>query len=382
MDGLLKKILYAYKKKLNLVFYLTILIPTLLIEHYAFADAIQREYRSANFLGKGDTGIADAKGFDAIFYNPAGIAQGKGILNEIIIVTPQAEVSTNIMELSNSLTGKSNTSVLQLLSQNQNKSYSAAIQNYTGVIFRKVAIGAFARGSANYYNYTDLSIPSGFSQVDTNMRYGAHLTIAQPLLNDRIFIGLTGKYLQKDQIKFKIDSSSPDYSGSNNILDSLINTNQRKGAGIGADVGMMFLLEKNTGTQLGIAYRNIGMTYRWVADSNKGAPTPEPTTLDVGFVSAVGTTRNKISLSLDVVDVLNTQKQIFLKRSHIGLEYSLLDMFGVQTGINQGYWVYGGYFGTKVVRIEGGVFTEEMGNKFKENPNQSAFVRVVVGWLN
>ena len=44
-----------------------------------------RLYRSAYFLGRGDTGIADADNHEAILYNPAGLALGKGLIQRICI---------------------------------------------------------------------------------------------------------------------------------------------------------------------------------------------------------------------------------------------------------------------------------------------------------
>src|SRR5689334_2467079 len=58
-----------------------------------------RLYRSAYFLGRGDTGISIADEQDAIFYNPAGIAYGKGIYKKTVLAAPQIEVSESTRDL-------------------------------------------------------------------------------------------------------------------------------------------------------------------------------------------------------------------------------------------------------------------------------------------
>ncbi len=56
----------------------------------ALAEEIRREYRSARHLGMGDAGTATATGVDAIFYNPAGMANTNGkMLSEIVLASPQ-----------------------------------------------------------------------------------------------------------------------------------------------------------------------------------------------------------------------------------------------------------------------------------------------------
>ncbi|MCX6128345.1 MAG: hypothetical protein NTX25_04685, partial [Proteobacteria bacterium] len=56
-------------------------------------------YRSPYYLGRGDTGVATADYQEAIFYNPAGLAQGKGLYKETVLISPSVEVSTKTKDL-------------------------------------------------------------------------------------------------------------------------------------------------------------------------------------------------------------------------------------------------------------------------------------------
>lgn len=345
----------------------------------AFSQELQREFRSAEFLGKGDTGIATAKGMDAVFYNPAGIAQGKGILSEIVGASPQLEGTENLKQLYDSYNG-GNKSALQVLAENQNTVFSGAAQNYTGIIFRKVGIGFLDRANANAYEGIDSNTGIPTANIYAANRSGVYLTLAHDFFSERLYLGMNGKFLQKKEINLSISALSAESQLSNGSLSTVINNNLNQGSGIGADIGTMLILNKEYYTQAGIVCRNIGMQYRWVPDGNS-PPTAEPTVLDIGLSSSFGTKKSKVTVAGDLRDLTNNQNAVLAKRIHLGIEYTLLDKFGITAGINQGYPTYGVFFKATVVKAETGMYTEEIGTRAGEYPSQRIFARIVVGWL-
>ncbi len=377
MDGL-----GNYKKNFIVTFYFISILTFFLLHQNTYSQELQREYRSAYYLGKGDTGIATATGEDAIFYNPAGIAQGKGILNEVLLASPQVEATQNIDQLYNSYNANgNNNSALQLLSQNQNTIYSAAGQNYSGLIFRRVALGVLDRANTNAYEGIDPTTGIPTANIYAANRAGVYLTLAQDFFDNRLFIGMNGKYIQKKELNLKLSALDAETKLSNSSLSSVINNSLNHGNGIGADFGMMYVLNKETATQIGVVYRNIGMQYRWTIPEGSTAPSAEQTVLDVGFNTSTGTKKSRVSFAADIRDITNVQNAVFGKRVHLGLEYSLMDTFGVMTGLNQGYATFGIFFHTKIVQFESGMYTEEIGSRLGEYPSQRIFARVVVGWL-
>ncbi len=371
-----------YIKKFTVTFYF-IFIITIFFQHQNInSQELQREYRSAYYLGKGDTGIATATGEDAIFYNPAGIAQGKGILNEILLASPQIEATQNIDQLYKSYNSSENSnSALQLISENQNTIYSAAGQNYSGLIFRRVALGVLDRANTNAYEAIDPTTGIPTANIYAANRAGVYLTLAHDFFDSRLFIGINGKYIQKKEINLKLTALDAETKLSNSSLSKVINNSLDQGNGIGADFGMIYVLNKETATQIGVVYRNIGMQYRWTVPEGSKAPSAEPTVLDVGFNTSTGTKRSRVSFAADIRDIANVQNTVFGKRVHLGLEYSLMDIFGVMTGLNQGYATFGIFLHTKFVQLESGMYTEELGSRLGEYPSQRIFARAVVGWL-
>ncbi|APJ02937.1 hypothetical protein [Silvanigrella aquatica] len=372
MDGL------GYQKK-NIKF--ALIFVTLLIFQNIYAQELQREYRSAYFLGRGDTGIATATGEDAIFYNPAGIAQGKGIISEIILASPQGEATQNVNQIINSYSNSDSGSAIQFLAQNQNSIYSAAAQNYSGLIFRRVALGILERANANAYEGIAPATGIPTANIYAANRTGVYLTLARDFWDNKLFIGMNGKFIQKKELNLSISALNAETQLSNSSLSSVINNSLNQGDGIGTDLGMMLVLNKETNTQIGIVYRNIGMQYPWTTPEGSAPPTAEPTVLDAGISTTYGTKRSKITIAADIRDVTNTQNAVFGKRVHLGAEYSLMDTFGIMGGLNQGYGTYGMFLHTKIVKVEGGMYTEELGARLGEYPSQRLFARVVLGWL-
>lgn len=375
MDGFRKQIIIAFR-----MIY-TILIPFLFISFTKiYSQELQREYRSAHFLGRGDTGIATAIGVDAIFYNPAGVAQEKGILSEIVVASPQVEATQNLDQLYNSYTG-SNTSALQTLAQNQNTVFSGATQSYSGIIFRKVSLGILDRANANAYEGIDPNTGIPTANIYAANRTGVYITLSNDFLDNRLFIGMSGKFIQKKEVNLSLSALNAETQLSNNSLNSVINNSLNQGAGIGTDLGLIFVLSKEYSTQIGIVYRNIGMQYKWTNPDGSTQPSPEPTVLDLGFSTSFGTKRSRVSLDADLRDVTNAQNTVLGKRVHLGMEYSLSDLFGIMLGLNQGYGTYGTFVHLKFLRVEAGMYTEEIGSRLGEYPSERIFARAVVGWL-
>ena len=107
-----------------------------------------RLYRSAGLLGRGDAGISSADDEDAIFYNPAGLALGKGIYKKTVLLSPQIEISSNTRDLIRRISLEKADAIDTALDQ-IGKPNHASYQNFTGIVLRRAALGAFASGSLN-----------------------------------------------------------------------------------------------------------------------------------------------------------------------------------------------------------------------------------------
>ncbi|BBH52142.1 hypothetical protein [Fluviispira sanaruensis] len=371
MDG----IIIFIKSRFNITILVIILFKTQVI----YSQELQREYRSSRFLGRGDTGIADANGGDSIFYNPAAIAYANNILNEIVIISPQIEGTSNFISLYDSAQGNGN--VASLLAANQNKVYSAAGQSLTGIIFKKVSLGVMDRINSNIYAGIDPTTGIPTANIYGANRAGVYFTLAHDFFDGHLLVGINGKYIQKREVNLSISALDVDSEISNNSLKTMITNSLNVGSGVGADIGLLLVLHKESSTQLGITVRNLGMQYRWTVPEGSKAPTSEPTVFDTGFKTTFGTKKSRVGIYADFRDISNTENTDIGKRIHLGAEYVLNNFFGIMTGLNQGYPTFGLFLNFKFIKIEGGMYTEEIGKITGSLPSERFFSRIVLGWL-
>ena len=355
----------------------SLLLPTTLALP-AWAAGLQRDFRSAHALGAGDTGVASVEGSDAIFYNPAGMAQSKTLVSEVLLASPQFTVSDTSASLYKDIKAKKETT--DLVQKYNNKPIHAGIQNFSGVVFKRAAFGLLQQTefNASAGNDPKRGLRARASAVGLG---GAYFALARPFLGDSLFLGTTVKVVHKGQADFDLgplDAEKLKGSGAKSLLKDSV----RRGTGAGADFGMMWrATDAQIKPALGVVVRNVGMNYNLGASVGKPLPTKEPTVVDVGITCEPGTKRSSARLSIDLRDASNTQKVTVFKRLHAGAELSFQSILGVMGGLNQGYPTYGAYLALKVVRIEAGSYSEELGVNPGDQRGRRFFGRVSVGWV-
>lgn len=365
---------------------LCLVVTSSLVTLNAQATELFKEYRSAHHLGMGDAGVANPTGHDAIFYNPAGIAQGKKLLNEISVLSPTVVISDNSRKLVKEIQsgninagGEDTGSIVDSAKEFQGKQQHVGLQNFTGVVFRRAALGVLTTSSVDAL-YT--SIPSAFS-ANAFVRNGVYATAARGFFNDSLYLGVNYKYIIKSEIGQSIKA-----------LD-LLNEEKRKqlttleqckgvftcGTGHGVDLGLIWTNDKaDSRPRIGVTVHNVGDTKFYKYKSDGTAPNSELQTIDVGLGLEPKARNSGINLYLDVRDVANRQKQNIFRRLHLGGEISFQGVAGVMGGLSQGYPTFGAFVNVKFVRFDGGVYTEDTGDFFMHRKDKRFFGRMIVGW--
>lgn len=331
-------------------------------------------YRSAYFLGRGDTGIASADDQEAVFYNPAGLANGKGIYKETILASPQVEVSQSTRDLASQLTAKTANTDAQSQEQNQiniiknniGKSNHLGENDFSGVILHRVAIGVFESSNVDMLAYDDPNA-GGLEAVHAaaDATAGATFSLADHVLSDKFSVGVTGKYIERGRAE--VDASAADI---NTLQQKLQDKNSLlgQGTGAGADVGLMYNAGGRTNPSLGITVDDVGGTHV--------QPT-QPTNLDLGLKQTVnigasittGTQFSHLKLLADYHDATGAVISDPRLRTHFGTELDVLGTVGVTMGLNQGYPTAGCFLDLHFVRLDFAMYTEEMGDRAGEQPD-------------
>lgn len=345
----------------------------------AYGAEITREYRSARYLGMGDAGTALAEGHDALFYNPAGIADVKGLINEVIILSPQLEAGANAKDLYNQIQAK--TSTFDILKSIEGDPQHVAVQNYTGLVFRRSALGVYERAQTGLFLGTDPTKGMLVAQADVYARAGFHSAFGQSFFGDSLLVGLNLKFAHKAEGHVSLDALTAQDQLKGVSASSALSKYVKRGNGVGADTGIIWKISDKSQTRFGLVLRNVGgMKYRWPVPSTSTAPSSDKQVLDLGISLAPQTKKSSATISIDYRDALNANGESPYKRIHLGGRLSFRGLLGFTAGLNQGYPTYGAFLNLKLMRAEVGTYSEELGQNPGDMRSKRIFARLAVGW--
>lgn len=341
----------------------------------AVAGEDQRLYRSAHYLGRGDTGVAIADDHEAIMYNPAGIAQGKGIYKKTVLLSPMVEVSDDARNLAREL-GEENADTTSALKKRVGRNQHIGVYNMTAIVLRRAAIGVLASATTDILVYKSPD-NGGLESVDAKARetIGPTFTLAESFWNDRLLIGGTFKYLQRGQAQVNANITDADKI-QNMKSEDLFGT----GTGTSTDLGLMLKGSSRLNPAFGITVHNVGGT-KFTPLSDK-APTPDPLkqTVDVGVAVQPGTRLSKFRLLADYLDATNTQEESPYKKIHLGGELSIYDVVGFTCGMAKGWSSGGVYIDLYLLRMDAGIYIHEVSERAGVRPDKRLFLRLSAGF--
>ncbi len=331
-------------------------------------------YRSPYFLGRGDTGVSTADNAEAIFYNPAGLAQGKGLYKETVLISPSLQVSTKTKDL-----------VRQVLVQQDNdpdtlrsylgKNLHLGFSNFTGVVFRRAALGVLVSSDTNVM-LAKSAKNRGLETLhaETVANRAAVFSVAEGFLNQKLMLGATGKYIMRNDAK--LDVSALD---SSNISDQLSSNDVSISRnGVGVDLGLMYDMEKLP-WRFGVHVENLGTTKLNAGDST-ATDKRLPQIVTVGTAFDMTTKMSSLVVQADFRDAGGTVEKDTFKRLHLGSELQFAKVFGFMGGLNQGYPTIGLFLNLYVMRFDIGAYTEEVGSTAGVRPDQRIFFRLKAGF--
>lgn len=335
-----------------------------------------RLYRSAYFVGRGDTGISVADDEDAVFYNPAGLALGKGIYKKTILASPHLEVSKATRDFARRIGIEQDDAIDTSLDQ-VGKPNHARYQNFTGILLRRAALGAIASGTVDVLaakSANDGGLES--IQAAASQNLGLTFTVAESFWGDRLLLGITGKYVTRGKGYLEASAADADAAKAKvkNPSDFVA-----LGEGGGADVGLMYRGSGRANPRFGITVNDVGDT--------SISPQDETTlnldlkqTVNLGVSIEPGTATSKFRLLADYRDALGAVESNPRLRTHVGAELTVLDAVGITGGLHQGYPCAGFYFDIYLFRLDLGMYSEELSDHAGRRPDTRYVGRIRVGF--
>lgn len=342
---------------------------------FARAEDDQRIYHDAYYLGRGDTGIAVADDQQAIMYNPAGLAQGKGIYKRTILLSPMVEVSDDARNLANELQ-QDNSDIPATLRKRVGKNEHIGVYNLTALVLRRAAIGLVSGATTDILIYKSPE-NGGLESVDANLRQtnGATFSLAESFWDERVLIGGTFKYLQRGQAKFSANVTDADA-----LKDLKASDLYGAGTGTSTDLGLMIKGKSRIEPSFGVVAHNLGTTHFSPLSSSTPEPDPLKQTIDIGVAVQPGTKISRFRLLGEYWDATNSISIDPYKKIHLGAELSIRDVVGFTAGLNQGWSSGGVYIDLYLLRLDGGIYIQEVGDRAGVRPDKRLFVRVTAGF--
>jgi hypothetical protein len=338
------------------------------------AEDDQRLYRSAYYLGRGDTGLAIADDAEAIMYNPAGIAQGKGIYKRIILASPMLEASDDARNLARELSQDSS-DIPSILRKRVGKNEHIGAYNLTSVVLRRAAIGVFNGQTSDILIHKSVEA-GGLEGVKARVvtSNGAVFAVAQDFFNQSLLVGANLKYMHRGEAN--LDANVTDAENLKNMQsDNMLGS----GMGTSSDIGVMWKIPGRMETSIGATVHNVGGAEFTALNDSAPAPKNLKQLVNFGIAIQPGTRVSRFRLLAEYWDATNELDQSRLSKIHLGGELSVKDVVGVTAGLSKGWSSGGIYLDLYALRFDAGIFIQEAAERVGVRPDKRLFFRITAG---
>ncbi len=310
-------------------------------------------------LGMGNAYVAVADDFNAIFYNPAGLARLQEWHGELInpyfaVSKSSSDLFKNLSDLQASQTDQ----VLAALDDMTGRAYYAGAGLTPHLIFPGFGVGM------GLDTYASLSIHGDIS-VDVDSRATALVPVAyaQNFWGERLSLGAAVKFvgtggIDKNFSIADIDSfkSSGQQSNSPKLSDFV-----DAGAGVGLDTGLLFTpKDQPMEPTLGVSITDFGGTPLKGIGAYLTPKTRAPSVNTGVSLKPYKSSWSYLLTSLDVHSI-NTRDH-FSKKLNLGLEYGLGSILKLQTGLHQGEMTAGFQLDAWLLVLRFATYSEQIGS--------------------
>jgi hypothetical protein len=294
----------------------------------------------------GNAYVAVADDFNALFYNPAGLARLNEWDGEFINLA--LELSQDTRNFYDDLTDTQGTSQSD---QESLESTLDLIDNNTG---RDQHIGF---GLTPHLVFPHFGIGMGFQfdltaawhrQITVDLRVGPDVVMpigfAMNFLDDRLSVGGSIKFRARGGIDQEFSMEDIESLNSNNDSDD---PNQKEledyvfaGSGVGADIGLLFTPIKPMAPTIGLSITDMGGTsftkFDTGSDTEVGTPDLVLPSVNVGLsLRPIEVGGMYLMTSMDMHSI--NQPYSFSRKLNLGTEFGYGSFFKAQAGLHQGY---------------------------------------------
>jgi hypothetical protein len=348
-----------------------ILLLTFLYSWNICAKELPYIYKGSRPLGMGGTFIALSDDANALFYNPAGLANIKE--NRVSLINLEIEGSKkayNINKDAGNVDTDSSIEVANFLQEHLGDYGHIATSIFSNYTRPNFAFGLISTVKSNIQvrdrQYPKLSVDAiGDGGVGTGYAYS--------FLDNNLLIGSNLKYLYRESIEHEYsiaDITTHDFKS--RLRDDL-----HHGSGVLLDLGIIYKIQSSQegGSQEPL---QLGMSVSNLIGNKLGDAEDLDPHIDLGISKRF----SDLTLAADYVDIFGQlgEDQDVGKRIHLGIEYSLNKILSLRAGVNQGYITFGVGVEAKNVQFDLVTYAEEVGTHSGQQKDRRYLLRFGVGF--
>jgi len=350
---------------------ITIVVLTIFFPISLHAEEYTYIYKGVRPMGMGGAFVAVSNDANALFYNPAGLADITETKASILSLELEIGQGAYDMYSDSSDTDFDDEAQTADFLRKYIGEYShvslAAFPNYAKPNFALGILGA-ARTNLQAHNrqYPKL-------QADGITDMGVCLGYAHSIYTEDILIGVSGKFVSRKSLDREytvLDLINDDFNG-------MLEDDMEEGIGILFDAGILYKMKdvhiagEYIDLNIGLCGNNLGMNdFDDAKDMNEH--------VDLGFAAMIKSWR----VALDFIDLTKQIKadEDLAKRVRLGVEYSVTRRLFLRGGLYQGYTTLGVGLDTKHATFDLLTYAEEVGAYGGQRSDRRYLGRVSIGF--
>jgi hypothetical protein len=353
---------------------LTVLLAVFLSSH-AFAEAYPNFYRGIRPLGMGNAFTAISDDENALFYNPAGLAEISAFTMGLI--NPIMEVSKSSIDLYNDsedIDTDDSGQVAELLREYIGEHQHARVSLFPYVGFNVAQCGVMIGYLGQATLDAEVRNPA-WPEADTSYiaDHGPLVGVGGRIPASKIRIGAAVKYINReslDQTYTATDIADDDFE--DQFEDDLEN-----GSDIALDLGALYTLPFDWPVET-----HIGLTVQNFPEMDFGDAQDQQTQTNIGLALEKSFGKYRILGAMDYRDLTHAigKDDDIPKRLHMGLEFQLPKILSVRAGLNQGYLSYGLTLDFWIIKLDLASYSEEIGAHAGQREDRRYVGQLTIGW--
>ena len=332
-------------------------------------------YRGVRPLAMGGAFTAVADDEQALFYNPAGLADISRL--NLAILNPLVGVSEDSLEMYQDLQDTDFETVEE--AEDFLRKYigvqqhlRAAVNPYIGfnVADYGVMIAGLGNGTVNAMPY-DTANPK--LDVTVIGDYGLLGGVGGKLPFSGLRMGLSLKVINR----YSLEEQYTAEDLVEDEFDKIVEDDLQEGAGISADIGVLYTLPF-----ISLVDLDVGLAVQNFPSMNMGDALDIDTQVNMGVAMKKTLAGFGFIGALDCMDLTQDigEDDDWGKRLHVGAEVQFPLILSLQAGLNQGYWTGGLGLDFRVLRFDLATYGEEIGEKAGDQVSRRYLAQITIGW--